>query len=164
MGKVADVILTLQGEKAGNVEVEHSKIAEMAVFALRGFGEFQVRWGIGAYGEELNACLRRMDAYGKEEILASGVRCVMSNRIAYGLSTLKIGTLSQGKEDNKTATLADFSPATVEEMGEEMGNHYLANADREPVGRYPFSLDFFKQSIRNQHLVWSMVFGAEHYL
>ena len=44
-----------------------------------------------------------------------------------------------------------------------MGNHYLANTDMEPVGRYHFPLGFFKQSIHNQNLVWAMVFGAEHY-
>lgn len=105
--KAADFILSLQGEKAGHVEADHSKVVEWAVFALRGFGEFQVRWGIGAYGRELNACIRRLGAYENEEILASGVRCVMSNRIAYGFSTFKIGTCFRGKEDNKTATSAD---------------------------------------------------------
>ena len=77
----------------------------------------------------------------------------MSNRIAYGLSTLKIGTFCLGKEGSKTATLADFSPLTVEGME----NRYLANTDMEPVGRYPFSIDFFKRSIRNQNLVRWMV-------
>ena len=48
-------------------------------------------------------------------------------------------------------------------VGEIEENHYLENAEMGPVGRYPFSLDFFKRSIRNQNLVWSMVCGAEHY-
>ena len=38
-------------------------------FALRGFGEFEVRWGIGAYGKEITECPRRMSPYEKEEIL-----------------------------------------------------------------------------------------------
>ena len=92
--------------------------------------------GIGAHGEELNACIRRMSAYEKEEVLASGVRFLLSNRIAYGLSTLKFGTFCKGEEYNKTATLADFSPVSVEEMG----NHYLANDDMEHAGRYPSQL------------------------
>ena len=126
---------------------------------MRGFGEFRVKWGIGAYGKELNACIRRMSAYGKEEVLASGVRCLLSNRIAYGLSTLKFGTFCKGKEDNKTTTLADFSPVPVEEME----NHFLANDDMGHAGRYPFSIDFFKRSIHNQNLIWARVYGAEHY-
>ena len=48
MGKVEDAILNLQGGKAGNVEVDHSKVVGKTIFALRGFGEFRAKWGIGA--------------------------------------------------------------------------------------------------------------------
>ena len=44
-----------------------------------------------------------------------------------------------------------------------MENHYLANDDMEPAGRYPFSIDFFKRSIHNRNLIWARVYGAEHY-
>ena len=50
MDNVADVILSLQGEKVENVEVDHSKVVGKTIFALRGFGEFRAKWGIGAYG------------------------------------------------------------------------------------------------------------------
>ena len=80
MDKAADVSLTLQGEKSGNVEMCHSNVVARTIYALRGFGEFQGRWGIWAYGEELNACVRRMSAYGKEEISASGARCLITKR------------------------------------------------------------------------------------
>ena len=90
MDKVADVMLSLKWERSGNIEADHSKLVEKTIFALRGFGEFQVRWGIGAYGKELNAHLRRMSAYDQEEILAAGVRRFVSNRMACGISTLKI--------------------------------------------------------------------------
>ena len=46
MDKVADAILTMQVEKVGNVEADHSKLVEKAIAPLRGFGEFQVRRGI----------------------------------------------------------------------------------------------------------------------
>ena len=95
MDKVADVIMSLQGEKSGNVELAHSELVGETIFALRGSGEFQVRWGIGAYGEELNDHIRRTSAYEKEEVIASGVRCLIPNRMAYGLSTLKMGTSSR---------------------------------------------------------------------
>ena len=64
-------------------------------------------------------------------------RCVISNRMPYGMSTLKLGTFSRWKEGRKTTTPADFAPSTV-----GVGNHRLANSDMEVVGRYPFSLDF----------------------
>ena len=92
MDKVAVAILNLQGGKAGSVEVDRSKVVGKTIFTLRGFGEFRVKWGIGAYGKELNACIRRMSAYEQEEVLAAGVRCLLSSRIAYGLSALKFGT------------------------------------------------------------------------
>ena len=65
----------------------------------------------------------------------------------------------RGKEDSKTATLADFTPAAVGEME----NHYLTNTEMGPVGRYPSSLDFFKRIIRSRNLVWTMAFGADRY-
>ena len=159
MDKVADAILTLQGGMVGNSEVDHSKLVEKTIFALIGLGEFQARCGIGAYGKELNACLRRMAAYGKEEILESGARCIISNRLSYGISTLKVGTFCRGKDDSKTSTLSDCIPSTVGEME----NHYRDNAEVDPVGRYPWSLEFAKRIIRNQNLVWSVIFGSEHY-
>ena len=70
-----------------------------------------------------------------------------------------MGAFCKGKEDSKTTTLADFSPASVKEME----NHFLANEDMEPAGRYPFSIDFSKRSIHNQNLIWARVYGAEHY-
>ena len=33
-------LLTMQGEKMGNVDIDRSKLVDRAVFAMRGFGEF----------------------------------------------------------------------------------------------------------------------------
>ena len=65
---------------------------------------------------------------------------MIENRAAYGLPALKIWTFSKGKEDNKTVTLSDFSPAA---MG-EMENHFLPNCEMEHEGGLPYSLDFFE--------------------
>ena len=46
-GRVADVLLAMKGGKLGNVEIGHSKMAGRAVFAILGFGEFEVRRGGG---------------------------------------------------------------------------------------------------------------------
>ena len=100
-----------------------------------------------------------MSAYEKDVILASGIRCVLSNRLPYGISALKLGTFSRGKEGDKTSTLADFSPPAIGGME----NNFLANTDMEHAGRYPFSLDFTKRSIRNQNILWAMVFRSGHY-
>ena len=70
-----------------------------------------------------------------------------------------IRTFRKEKEDNKTTTLSDFAPVTVEEME----NHHLANDEMGPAGRYPFPIDFFKRSIHNQNLICAMIFGAGLY-
>ena len=79
--------------------------------------------------------------------------------MAYGLSTLEIGTYSKGQEGNKTVNPADCAPATTEEME----NHFLANANIEPAGMYPYSIDFPNRGIKNQNLIWSLIYGAERY-
>ena len=58
--------------------------------------------------------------------------------MAYGISTLKIGTCSMGRGAKSTVTLADFTPAATKEME----NHFKPNPDIDPAGGYPYSLDF----------------------
>ena len=159
MDRVADAMLTMQGGKVGNVAIDRIKFAARAVFALRGFGGFEARWGAGAYGRDPNERMGRLSAYGEEEALASGVRCLIANRMAYCLSTLEICTYCTGEEAKKTATRADLSPATTEEME----NRFLPDSDMEPAGRYPYALDFSRRTIGNQNLVWSLMFGAGNY-
>ena len=67
MDRVADVLLTIHGEKLGNVKIDHCKLVGRAVFALRGFGEFEVQWGVGAYGKDLNERMGRLSSYGRME-------------------------------------------------------------------------------------------------
>ena len=95
----------------------------------------------------------------KEEVLEAGVRCLLANRAAYGLSTLQIRTYSKIQGGNKTVTLADLSPATTVEMD----HHFMANTHMGTEGRYPYSIDFPKRSIKSQNLIWSSVYGAERY-
>ena len=39
----------------GPTELDHAELVGRTVVALRGFGEFEVRWGLCAYGKELTA-------------------------------------------------------------------------------------------------------------
>ena len=57
---------------------------------------------MGAYGKDSDGYLDRLSSYGAEEIMATGARRLINNRMAYGLSALKIGTYIKGQEDNKT--------------------------------------------------------------
>ena len=59
-------------------------------------GDSKYAAGVDAYGKDLNACFGSMSAYGIEEVLASGVGCLIYSRMAYGLPTLKSGTFSTG--------------------------------------------------------------------
>ena len=79
-------------------ELDRVKLAGRIAYSLRGFGEFEERWGIGENGKELTDCLRRTSPYDIEEILSSGVRRILPNRLAYEISTLKMGTSCREKE------------------------------------------------------------------
>ena len=79
--------------------------------------------------------------------------------MAYPPSKWELSLGGWGGGDNKTATLADFSPATTGGMEK----HFLNNIDMFPAGRYPFSVDFMKRTIRSRNLVFPMVCGEEHY-
>ena len=51
MDRAPSVLLTKQGGKMGNVEIGHVKLVDRTIFALRGFGEFEVLWGLGHMGK-----------------------------------------------------------------------------------------------------------------
>ena len=92
-------------EKTVLAELDRAELFGRTVFALRGFGEFEVRWGIGSYGNELRDCRRLTSSCGVEEIPSSCVRCLISNRLEYGLSTLKMGTFCRRQGDTETSAL-----------------------------------------------------------
>ena len=64
-----------------------------------------------------------------------------------------MGTFRNGKSDNETATLSDFMPDTMEEVG----NRLLRTTEMEPEDRPPPAVGFAKRSIRGRNLVRSMV-------
>ena len=66
------------------------------------------------------------------------IEILISNRMAYGTSTLEVWTFRRYQEDNKAAARSDFAPSTTEEMG----NNPLNNIDVEVACRYPFTVDF----------------------
>ena len=97
MDMVAGVLLTLHRWGSGHVEIDRPKLAERTICTLREFGEFQVLWAIGAYGNELSARIRRMTSCEKEAILASSARWFFANRMSFGFSTLKMGNFTKRK-------------------------------------------------------------------
>ena len=80
----------------------------------KGIWRISRRWGIGSSGIELNACVSRTSAYGKEEISASDARCLITNRPSCGFPTIRLRTFSMCQEESETATSADFIPTAVE--------------------------------------------------
>ena len=95
MDMISGVLRTLRVAKVRAMEAARSRLSGRTIFAMRWFGGF-ARWGIGAYGTDLNACRRRMDPYEIEEIFASGMCGLITNRMAFGVSTLKMGTHCNG--------------------------------------------------------------------
>ena len=48
---VADALASRDGAKEGDSETTYPRLLERTLFALRGFGRFDIAWGIGSYGE-----------------------------------------------------------------------------------------------------------------
>ena len=91
----------IRGEKVWNVGTDRSKLVERAIFALRGFGEFEARSAVGAYGKDLNDRIGETVGIWGGEVPASGVWCLIACRMAFGLSTFKIGPYRKKSEITK---------------------------------------------------------------
>ena len=84
------------GVKDGESDATYPKLLERTIFALRGFGEFEVSWGIGQYGKSSTDYIRRIGDDNVEDLRVHNARCKITNRSAIGISTLKLGSLMFG--------------------------------------------------------------------
>ena len=80
-----------------------------AISALRGFGEFHIVRGIGKYGKNFTEYLRLMGSGNVGDLRIHNIRRCVTNRMAIGLSTLKLGSKRHGSEDEKNLPLGDFA-------------------------------------------------------
>ena len=79
-----------------------------------------------------------MSSREKGEILASRLRRLISNRVAYGMSALKMGTFRRCGEDKKQPLWPPASPLPMMQRV----NHFIRNVDMEGSGGFSITVDF----------------------
>ena len=122
-GKMEEIIAaSYQGNKDENDSDSKSLLGD-AIFAMRGFGTFDVGLGIGSYGQDSTGAILRRINNEKELIWEEGIKCNMSNRVIDATTKLKFGPKRLGAEGTEYAQQEDFSP--MDRVG-ELGIHSSA--------------------------------------
>ena len=88
----------------------YSKIGEFVVCALRGFGLHKTALGAGAYGAELQECLRRQARSERDRLWQEKIRFLITNRIAKGCSTGRFGHFDGEGSEEVSIALSDCFP------------------------------------------------------
>ena len=157
---VADALVANAGLgiKEGENETTYPKLLERTIFALRGFGEFTVCWGNGQYGKCFTDYIRRIGSDHIEDLRINNVRCKLTNRLAVGLSTLKMGSEKIGVEDEKNLLLGDFALVS----NTVLEDHVLTGVKSEKRPPQPTTLEGFRNCAENQINIWCLLFGQEY--
>ena len=155
---MADALVANAGLKENGTEATYPKLLERTIFALRGFGEFSVSRGIGQYGKSFADYIRRIGSDNVEDLRLNNVRCRITNRLAIGLSTLKMGSEKLGLEDEKNLMLGDF----VSVSNTILEDHVLTATKSEKRPPQPTTLEGFRNCVENQTNVWRLLFGDQY--
>lgn len=116
MDREAGVLLTAHGE---NGERGHRPHQAGGADLFRASGLWGVRGatGRGCFRGRFGRSPKKVIILWEGVNLGGGVRCLITNRMAYGLSALKIWAYINGKEDNMTVALADPPRAPMKGRG-----------------------------------------------
>ena len=113
LDRIIDCLGTLADK--GSTSTEESKtsrITELAIFALRGFGAFNTHVGTVVYGSELESTPKRKALCSKPMTWAAGIRAPINNRIVKGSAALNWGCPSTKYADGACLLMGDFFPRT----------------------------------------------------
>ena len=135
-----------------------ARITEFAVFALRGFGCSRVGLGIGSFGKELIATLRRHATVMKEKMYRKGVRPPLTNRVIAGLADATWGSeVPNGRPENSLLA-RHFAPWDLSSFED-----YVRKDDKvEPRGNRPETTNAISRKIKQQIEIFGSVYGEEH--
>ena len=116
-GSVDDAFSVRGGIKEGESDPTYPRLSGRTLFALRGFGCFDIAWGIGAYGKTFTELIRHNVSDNADELRLNHTKCKITNRIDVGFSTLQMGTdeLRYGGEEN--LILGDFAHVSTSAIG-----------------------------------------------
>ena len=108
LGWIIDCLRTLAVKGSNTTEESKlSRLTELAVFSMRGFGTSPNRQGEGLYGPELESTLKRQSLSSEPTKLASGIRAPIRNRVVKGASPITWGR-PMAKYAEDTCLLGDF--------------------------------------------------------
>ena len=101
---IADALSATQTVREGDKEPSPAKLLGRTVFAMRGFGQWHIEWGVGCYGTSITEFIRNIASDHAEDLRVFNAKCKITNRIAIGMSQLKIGSKIIGQEDEKNCS------------------------------------------------------------
>ena len=155
---IADALSANHVLKEGEKEATSTRLLERTLFAMRGFGQFKIDWGVGCYGTGFTECIRAIATDHAEDLRLHNIRCKITNRIAHGISNLKCGSKKAGTEDEKNILLGDFAPVPTSVLEDFV----LTDTKAEPRPKQPQDVEMFRRCVENQTNVWCLFFGQEY--
>ena len=159
LDRIIDCLGTLADKGSTSTEEsEMSRLTELTVFALRGFGAFPTHIGTGAYGSELESTLERQALSFKPMTRDDGIRAPIYNRIVKGMAASAWGCPSTKYADDAFLLPGDFFPWAE-------ANFF----DYRPIGnksetrpKEPVTVNMFEKCAIGQPRYFAAVYGEEH--
>ena len=98
--------------------------------------------------------IRRIGSDNSEDLRLYHVKCKITNRMAVGFSTLKLGSEKLGWEDEKNLVLGDFAQVS----NTELEDHFLVENTAEKKPPNPKTIEDFRRCVENQINLWCLFF------
>ena len=134
-------------------------VSELSTFALCGFGQFDAKLVIGVYNKERKATLQRQGLAERDRLWGRGARVPSGTRIAHSSSTLHWGSLSAGGISDDALLVGDFLP-----WSQDSYDKYQPHGKKNEARRKQnLSIEKFTKAGKQHTLVFSLLYGKEHY-
>ena len=139
-------------------ESKLSRLGELPVVELRGFGSFSTHLGGGVYGPELESTVRRQSLSSEPTTRAAGIRAPINHRIAKGSASLTCGCPNTKYAEGARLLLGDFYPWREGSFFDyRPTDSKTENRPQEPV-----AVNMFEKCATAQSRYFAGVYGEEH--
>ena len=135
-----------------------SKVEQLAVCALRGFGLHKITMGTNTYGPELESCLRRQARPERDRLWHAKLRIPITNRIAKAATSGLFGNVASGGTDEISATLGDC----IAMDASRYRSHRWGGEKIEPSNKEPQTMACFVGAVKQQIKLFCLLYGEEH--
>ena len=135
-----------------------SKVEQLTVCALRGFGLHKVMMGTNTYGPELESCLRRQARSERDRLWHAKLRIPITNRIAKAASSGLFGNVASEGTDEITVTLGDC----IAMDASRYRPHRWDGEKIEPANKEPQTMACFIGAAKHQIKLFCLLYGEEH--